>query len=702
MIKRGISLLLVLLLLTPAGRARAEVPRKQKKGTAPAAAPAPAPDAPKKGLSLGKVAESQKDPAREKLDEALRAARKEDYAASALALYDIVESDSPLKDEATYNLAKDLYRLGLFHSALTYFSDLLAKGSGSRYYGASLEWCLFISRKIVGDERVHESVAKYAPAEFPKEYKDEFNFHLAKFHYARALAMESAKTAGATGETRVKETSTGGKSFKGDIFGGDEPGASDAEGDAAKAGGDKTKKKNGVSINEDIFGFEEAPKAKTEKAKPEKVEKADEPKKKSGRRGKSRRGREEPKKEEPKKEEPKKEEPPKEKEQAKEETPPPKKKAKSADGDGLTPKEHIEAAGKNVAQVSSESRFGPRAKFLEGLVYYKQGRENDALEAFKAVVRLTKPGQPYADERLRELAFFQLARTHFGAKQPSYSIFYYDKVDRDSFGWLDAIYEASWAEFRLGNFEKALGNLLTLHSPFFKDEYYPESHILKAVIYYENCRYPEAKSILTEFLRRYEPVEEELKKLTDRDQAPAQYYEVLENLRANDVANDKSRASILGQIMAIALQDRELRRLDLSHREVVNEMKSFAGKGAGFGQSRLASHLEAVLTKAKGDLAKEAGRAVKRTLERERDAIKLLVQQSVRIDIETSRAEQERIEQTLQGIQSSPADRDKEFVEWTNDEREVWPFSGEYWRDELGTYQLTLAHSCQASRIAQQ
>ena len=40
------------------------------------------------------------------------------------------------------------------------------------------------------------------------------------------------------------------------------------------------------------------------------------------------------------------------------------------------------------------------------------------------------------------------------------------------------------------------GNLITLASPFFKDEYFPEALVLKAVVYYENCRYTEALTMV--------------------------------------------------------------------------------------------------------------------------------------------------------------------------------------------------------------
>ena len=35
------------------------------------------------------------------------------------------------------------------------------------------------------------------------------------------------------------------------------------------------------------------------------------------------------------------------------------------------------------------------------------------------------------------------------------------------------------------------------------------------------------------------------------------------------------------------------------------------------------------------------------------------------------------------------------MFEWTNDERIVWPFNGEYWRDELGYYRFRLLNRCE-------
>ena len=110
------------------------------------------------------------------------------------------------------------------------------------------------------------------------------------------------------------------------------------------------------------------------------------------------------------------------------------------------------------------------------------------------MIRVTNPRSATAvpDWRTRELAFMNLARIHYEARQNRNAIYYYGKVERGGEQWLEALYEAAWAYYRIGDYEQALGNMITLHSPFFQNEYFPESLTVKAIIYYENCRYEEA------------------------------------------------------------------------------------------------------------------------------------------------------------------------------------------------------------------
>ncbi|NJK89467.1 MAG: hypothetical protein HC923_08740 [Myxococcales bacterium] len=559
------------------------------------------------------------------------------HAEAADALHEALGASPPIElvDRLLYDLGKSLYRLKLFHSALEHFSKVLEAGPTSSYFNAALEWTLFIGRQMVDDRSVNEVLTRYGSTEqFPDQYRDEFFFRLARYHFSRSVEAERDATMPVQISRGREDDSV---SFSGDLFG-------TASGQTKSE--DTKSSKKGISVGEDLFS-----------SGSKSAEQDDSISLSGDLFGTGERG-------------------------------PPVSEVGS-----LTADTHLTQAERFALRVNPDSTYGARAKFLEALVLFKRRKENEALGAFKEVVRLTREDDRRSSRRLREMAFFQLARTHFGAQQPTFSNFYYGKIDRDSVEWLDSLYEESWSQFRLGNYEKALGNLLTLHSPFFGSSYYPESRILEAVIYYENCRYKEAKDILTRFQARYEPVLVAIQQITEKYDSAAQFVAVLDGLENEDIAPSAEDAekSILAQILQLALADPDLARVARSLEEVRREKAQ--AQVAGLRPST-ASALDGILSNEMSDLEERAGRAVERRLREERENIKSLLQQAVRIDIETARSEQERIESRLREVQSRPKDSKQTFVEWTDDEKLVWPFEGEYWRDELGTYELTLARSC--------
>ena len=132
-----------------------------------------------------------------------------------------------------------------------------------------------------------------------------------------------------------------------------------------------------------------------------------------------------------------------------------------------------------------------------------------------------------SDPKLREQAFLSLARAHYGYKQFRAAAYYYGKIDKKSgcvAGFAGLSLKSSWAYYRMEDYEKALGNLVTLHSPFFVNEYYPEATILEAVVYFENCRYDQVKTMLRAFDKRYRPLMESMKKLSELNLSSDQYY----------------------------------------------------------------------------------------------------------------------------------------------------------------------------------
>ncbi|WP_164015155.1 adventurous gliding motility protein GltC [Pyxidicoccus trucidator] len=359
--------------------------------------------------------------------------------------------------------------------------------------------------------------------------------------------------------------------------------------------------------------------------------------------------------------------------------------------------------------------FFPRAKYLEGLSSFRNGsRQKDAaskrgngemlasVEAMKEVIRLTRPmpgksaEQVKMDKALRELAFMQLARTHYGMQQNRFALFYLGKVERGNTQWLESLFEASWANYRVGQYEQALGNLITLSSPFFREEYFPEALILKAVIYYENCRYRESTLILQDFERTYLPVHDQLESLVKKNTDAGEYYSVLAEVqKKNKEGLEKNETDvILERILRLALTDQDLRKTNDSILELEGEMDAFANRADTFKYSDLSKTLLEGLKVQRTGLISKAGIMAKGKLETELVALKQLLANGLRIKFETTTKEKEFLEEQLKAGGRTAIVKKYKYSVAVSDDQLYWPYEGEYWRDELGTYQYTLTKGC--------
>lgn len=353
-----------------------------------------------------------------------------------------------------------------------------------------------------------------------------------------------------------------------------------------------------------------------------------------------------------------------------------------------------------VLMVPKGDAFYPRTKYLEALALFRNDKFADSLESLKDVVRNTRPSpdkelaQAQSDAKVRELAFMQLARTHYGHRQNRYAIAYYRKIERGTPQWLQALFESSWANYRVGQYEQALGNLITLSSPFFRDEYFPEAYILKAVIYFENCRYRESTQIVEDFTRIYQPVIDELRRLTEKEQDPAEYWSYLADAQKKSKEGKGGTDVLLERVLKLALTDADLKKVNDSILELENELDAYGRQGDSFRYSELAKELMEDLKAQRADLMAKAGFMAKSKLEQEQEHLSDLLSNGLRIKFETTNKEKEFLEAQLIAGSNAQIVKDYKYSVAVGDEELYWPYEGEYWRDELGTYQYTLTKGC--------
>ncbi len=287
-----------------------------------------------------------------------------------------------------------------------------------------------------------------------------------------------------------------------------------------------------------------------------------------------------------------------------------------------------------------------------------------------------------ADDGLRDQTLLQLARVFYGRAQDPAAVFYYGSVPRGSAAWLTALFEASWSHFRQGDDERALGNLLTLHAPFFQGLAEPESYVLQAFIYYRNCRYDDAREVLARFEAEETPVRAALEKLIAERREPLSAYELVRDFQKSGVdpraipvvTRALEMADAASTLPSIAEAEREIDLLE--GRNVVTQDVEETVRD---------------LRERRTTLIERVGTAARTALVSEARVLGDLLSQTLRIRFESTGREKEALEKDGD---ASVATRSAPRARALREDEVEWPYEGEYWRDELGTYEYLLTRGC--------
>jgi tetratricopeptide (TPR) repeat protein len=348
----------------------------------------------------------------------------------------------------------------------------------------------------------------------------------------------------------------------------------------------------------------------------------------------------------------------------------------------------FEEARKHFDRVPQSSPYYAGAIFHLGVVNNLSGRHSAAIAMFERVLSSNT-----ITTEMREMALLNIARVHYETTQYQRSIQFYRQIPRNSSNWLDSLWEASWAFFLMQNHNSALGNIHTIHSPFFNDRFYPETYILQAITFLRLCRYDEVRKSLILFRDRYKGTFDELKQLMSRyDRNPKGFFRLVYDYRVGQQRSFPNSTAIFDSLSrtdnykeaqdTIRFSDSELARLSSVggnwrttglHAEItkfLNSKKDVAQADAGVRLYRKAASFYAYLK----ELSDQTGLIQAEMLEGKLENLRS------RINISTK---SNRVE-FIGGMQELSLAQRYEF----------WPFEGEYWEDELGYYVYNLESIC--------
>ncbi len=329
--------------------------------------------------------------------------------------------------------------------------------------------------------------------------------------------------------------------------------------------------------------------------------------------------------------------------------------------------------------VSADSPKHLDAAVLRGVALAQNGKYEDAL--IPLLTSYEDARRSKRDPHYVNTLALNIARTFFAAGNFAQAMAYYDQVSRDDPSWPEAFFERAWAHFRIDDMDGTIALLMTHGSPFFANDYFPEADLLRAQAFFLLCYFPEAKKSIDSFQAHYMPVRDALRATVGTlDPASA---------LADARAAAKGQATKLpGPLMARYLYDDHLA-------DTLKALDRADGELARLSGGAWADRAKGLLQERRDARAKAEGQ---RVLDMATDAREQLTEmladiELTRVDLLTYQSDlyTQAIGTGTTQILEDPSGRLRALHKKG---KEVWPFEGEYWLDEVGYYHIDAGSAC--------
>lgn len=426
---------------------------------------------------------------------------------------------------------------------------------------------------------------------------------------------------------------------------------------------------------------------------------------------------------------------------------------------GAYKKGHYGAAIRYAELVKLDSKLFPSSQFILATSYYLQKNAKLAVQIYQNLEKLLENS---SDENLKTLVAINLARISFQSDQYKKALEYYRTVKKNHPLWVQGLIEQGWAQIMIGDYPGAIGNMYSLHSPYFKSVYMPDSWAVRTIGYLNICQYGDAYSSLTKLENQYGQWLKNVDGYVKKNKLSKDYYYTVTNYLKGK--SDQDQSGLPYQVIREMARQREYLNYQDSINLKVDELaqydfiKGLIDKDI-VGMNWRISKAKTRIEKLSGDIAKaQQDKSMMKNLTEwkqqlgfERDLIKKLnfqlaaYKQGQKSFKNLNNYANKRISKeiyslrekaggslvgSLKNIQIEIAKvlENNEFLRYEvfagsgeNIRYQVaggearqgrviastpppkslkWEFEGEYWEDEIGSYRSTLKNNCPDARAS--
>lgn len=176
-----------------------------------------------------------------------------------------------------------------------------------------------------------------------------------------------------------------------------------------------------------------------------------------------------------------------------------------------------------AGQVSEKSEFYDDARFLIAMNSFAMGDKTTSLKKLEELWASIE-SRKTPNNNIRALTALNLARMNFALKKYAKAHEHYMQVPKDHALWVQALIEQGWTQLALEDYSGAIGNMYSLHSPYFKAVYQPESFVVRTIGYLNICQYGDAYKTLTWLEKDYRDWKDKTSEYLDKKPSASAMY----------------------------------------------------------------------------------------------------------------------------------------------------------------------------------
>jgi len=285
----------------------------------------------------------------------------------------------------------------------------------------------------------------------------------------------------------------------------------------------------------------------------------------------------------------------------------------------------------------------------------------------------------------------QRARLLFDAKRYSDVLDELLYLPKTSASWYQGQMVGAWSAYYLKDYNLALGILMNTHSPYLAKKFNPESFLLESAVLYRLCYYESSQRSINKLRNKYRTLSSSISRFSSYSKNPVQLMNILGGYaRGKTPTTTSTPQSDWDLIVDGLLTEQVIADLDQSLTLVAQE-KAWVEQNLNGGQfSSIRNAYLGALKSANSEYYRRASRFVGRFLNHMSMETREALEGALAVDVEVNTRIRDRL---LSG--KTPQRKEIDFDREVKKGFEFWPFEGEFWRDETGSYAFATSDVCE-------